>query len=297
MSLFKASQSNRLHVACGSIIFLMGGAAPVFPTEPENVDATTVAGFLGKYCIDCHNVDALEGEREFESFQLPITTAEQLVTADEIVDQVTLKLMPPKDADTPSDRERLGVVEQLRQRIRDARGNLRVSRGRTVMRRLSNREYESTLAALFDRRVDTLGLTADFPKDKTSQHMDTIGDSLVTSGFLLDQYFQSASRLVEMRLGKAAMEPQLWHFTDNFKQYEELAGSHQSVFKFQFLCLYEQPNTDTRQGGLEQRHGDRFTRSYLCWFRTNPSRHRPVGRCQQTDCITEPCRRLVMEPV
>jgi hypothetical protein len=55
---------------------------------------------------------------------------------------------------------------------------------RTVMRRLSNREYENTLATLFGRRVDTLGLTADFPKEKASEHIDTIGKSLVTSGFL-----------------------------------------------------------------------------------------------------------------
>ena len=89
-----------------------------------------------------------------------------------------------------------------------------------------------TLATLFDRRVDTLGLTADFPKDNTSHHMDTIGESLVTSGFLLDQYFQAASRLVETRLGKPAMKPKSWHFTDNFRQYEELTGAHQSVFKF-----------------------------------------------------------------
>ena len=32
--------------------------------------------------------------------------------------------------------------------------------------------------------------------------VDTIGQSLVTSGFLLDQYFQSANRLVETRLGR-----------------------------------------------------------------------------------------------
>ena len=117
------------------------------------------------------------------------------------------------------------------------------------MRRLSNREYENTLEVLFNRRVDTLGLTADFPKEETSHHLDNIGSSLVTSGFLLDQYFQAASRLVETRLGKPRMEAKSWHFTDNFKQYEELSNSHRNVFKYQFLCLYEQPNTDTRQGG------------------------------------------------
>ncbi len=40
-----------------------------------------------------------------------------------------------------------------------------------------------------------------------------------------------------------------WSFSDNFKQYEELAGPHDRVFKYKFLCIYEQPDTDTRQGG------------------------------------------------
>ena len=189
------------------------------------------------------------GEREFATFTLPIQTESQLITADEIIDQVTLRLMPPEDSDQPSDDERLALVGALRMSLEQARDQFESSGGRTVIRRLSNREYERTLATLFDRRVDTLGLTADFPKDNTSHHMDTIGESLVTSGFLLDQYFQAASRLVETRLGKPLIEPKSWHFTDNFRQYEELTGSHQSVFKFEFLCLYEQPNTDTRQGG------------------------------------------------
>ncbi|WDQ16657.1 DUF1592 domain-containing protein [Rhodopirellula sp. P2] len=208
-----------------------------------------VADFLGKHCLECHDNASAEGEREFESFKLPISSEQQLITTDEIIDQVTLKLMPPEESEQPTDEERLALLHQLRASVDQARELFRGSTGRTVMRRLSNREYEVTLATLFGRRVDTLGLTADFPKENTSHHLDTIGESLVTSGFLLDQYFQAASRLVETRLGKPVMEPESWHFTDNFQQYEELTGAHRAVFKFQYLCLYEQPNTDTRQGG------------------------------------------------
>ncbi|MBM3869295.1 MAG: DUF1592 domain-containing protein, partial [Verrucomicrobia bacterium] len=55
--------------------------------------------------------------------------------------------------------------------------------------------------------------------------------------------------LVEARLGKPATAPQTWRFNKNFIQYEELTGSHKSAFNFRYLNLYEQPNTDTRQGG------------------------------------------------
>lgn len=233
------------------VIFLCslkaGPAATVL--APEGDATKVVSGFLKQYCYDCHGGGTAEGERDFDSFQLPITSAEHVIAADEIIDQVTLRQMPPTDSEQPSDDERIAVLQALRNGLQAAKDKVRSSGARTVMRRLSQREYENTLATLFGRRVDTLGLTADFPKENTSEHLDNIGDSLVTSGFLLDQYFQAASRLVEARLGKPAMEPKTWHFKDNFRQYEELTGSHKSVFNFEYLCLYEQPNTDTRQGG------------------------------------------------
>ncbi|MDA9831125.1 DUF1592 domain-containing protein [Akkermansiaceae bacterium] len=207
-----------------------------------------VGDFLHNYCFDCHDSASEKGEREFESLKIPLASIQDLVAAREIIDQITLKEMPPRKKDQPSDEERLEVLGVLRSEVEAARGRFASNGGKTVMRRLSNREYENTLEVLFGRRVDTLGLTADFPKEKTSRHIDTIGESLVTSGFLLDQYFQAAHRLVENRLGKPDMKARDWHFTDNFKQYEELAGSHRAVFKNKFLCVYEQPDTDTRQG-------------------------------------------------
>jgi hypothetical protein len=211
--------------------------------------AKVVTQFLETYCLDCHDSTTQKGDREFESFALPLKSVADLILAKDIIDQITLKEMPPKKADQPKDEERLAVVRALREGTAALRGKLESSGSRTVMRRLSSREYENTLAVLFGRRVDTLGLVADFPKEKTSAHIDTIGKTLVTSGFLVDQYFQAANRLVETRLGKPAMAPKDWRFNGNFVQYEELSGSHQSAFDYRYLCLYEQPNSDTRQGG------------------------------------------------
>jgi hypothetical protein len=205
--------------------------------------------FLGNYCNDCHDKESEKGDREFETFKLPLESEATLISAKEIIDQITLKEMPPKKADQPDDEERLAILRILRDGSQAARGKIASSGGRTVMRRLSSREYENTLTTLFGRRLDTLGLTADFPKEKTTQHLDTIGQSLVTSSFLVDQYFQAANRLVESRLGKPPTESQTWTFNGNFVQYEELQGPHKKVFNFRYLNLYEQPNTDTRQGG------------------------------------------------
>ena len=230
-------------------IFLVMATACGLVGAKEKTSKEVIVDFLEYHCYDCHDDASKKGEREFESFKLPLESVQDLITAQEIIDQVTLKEMPPKKKEQPEDEERLAVIRALWEEISAARDRFESNGGRTVMRRLSNREYENTLEVLFGRRVDTLGLTLDFPKEQTSRHIDTIGESLVTSGFLVDQYFQSAQRLVEHRLGKPEMEQKKWHFTKNFKQYEELSNSHRAVFNYEFLCLYEQPNTDTRQGG------------------------------------------------
>ena len=211
--------------------------------------AKQVEQFLSRYCLECHAADVQKGDRSFEKFTLPLKTLPEVIEARDIIDQLTLREMPPKKADQPTDEERLAAIRALRAGTAAAQASLQSTGSRTVLRRLSNREYENTLATLFGRRVDTLGLTADFPKEKTARHLDTIGQSLVTSGFLVDQYFQAANRLVEARLGKPVTAPQTWRFNKNFVQYEELTGSHKSAFNFRYLNLYEQPNTDTRQGG------------------------------------------------
>ena len=231
-------------------------AAPVCAVaEPvpgiERADATPfdIDAFLGQHCLACHDGATAEGEREFESLRFPLDDESALIAADEIVDQLTLGSMPPPDSEPISPDDRTAAAQFLRDQIRVAANRLRGSNGRTQLRRLSNREYENTLRHLIGRRVDTLGLTVDFPTDSTHHGLDTIGESLITSGYLLDLYFQAADRLIELRLAKPSIEPRDWHFKDHFVQYEELRGPHQSVLKNQFLCIYEQPNTDTRQGG------------------------------------------------
>jgi hypothetical protein len=211
--------------------------------------AKLVEHFVSKYCLECHDADVHKGDRAFDKFTLPLKSLPAVIEARDIIDQLTLREMPPKKAEQPSDEERLAVIRALREGTAAAQASLQSTGSRTVLRRLSNREYENTLETLFGRRIDTLGLTADFPKEKTARHLDTIGQSLVTSGFLVDQYFLSANRLVETRLGKPATAPKTWRFNKNFIQYEELTGSHKSAFNFRYLNIYEQPNTDTRQGG------------------------------------------------
>src|SRR5688572_10046487 len=61
---------------------------------------------LDTYCLDCHDSATQKGERNLESFKLPLKSVSDLISAKEIIDQVTLKEMPPKKSDQPTDEER-----------------------------------------------------------------------------------------------------------------------------------------------------------------------------------------------
>ncbi len=105
-------------------------ALPCTLAAPADIQrGKAIAGFLGKYCLQCHDADTADGKREFESFALPITSEQQLITADGIIDQVSLKQMPPEDSDQPTDEQRLALVGSLRDSIQEARGRFENRRG------------------------------------------------------------------------------------------------------------------------------------------------------------------------
>jgi len=241
---------------CIRLLFLL---ACCFVGRELPASGEVVGQFLGKYCQDCHGGAEPAAGRSFAEFRLPPDSTEELAAVDEVLLQLELQQMPPPEAEQPMPAERQAVISVLRQELVSVRERFGKATRRSTLRRLSYREYENTLATLMDRRVDTLGLTAGFPREQSEESFDTLGDGQVTSGFLLDRFFRAADRLVESRLGRRSAvgaaatgeraEPTTWTFTDNFKQYEELTGAHKKVFNFESLCLYEQPNTDTRQGG------------------------------------------------
>ena len=115
--------------------------------EPSKV----VDKFLSRYCLECHDADVHKGDRSFDQFKLPLKSLPAVIEARDIIDQLTLREMPPKKAEQPSDEERLAVIRALRDGTAAAQASLQSTGSRTVLRRLSNREYENTLETLFGR--------------------------------------------------------------------------------------------------------------------------------------------------
>ncbi|NNM30477.1 MAG: DUF1592 domain-containing protein [Akkermansiaceae bacterium] len=218
-------------------------AGPAAPADPS--------AFLATYCYECHGEDKQKGDRRFDRLSFPPADGHALIAIQDIIDQLTLGEMPPKKAKKhPDDAERTAAIEAFTSIARKARETMESTGGETVLRRLNRREYLNTVSDLLAIDLTAFDPTTKFPADREAEHMDNIGDALVTSGYLLDQYLEAADALVEKSLGSTEPpEPRTWTFKGDFYQGQELDYSHKRVYKYRYLCVYEVPNTTKHEGG------------------------------------------------
>lgn len=211
--------------------------------------------FLNDYCIGCHGPDKQKGDRRYDRLQLPPQDTDTLVELQEILDQLNVGEMPPPKKPQPSSIDRRAMVDWLTETIRVAHAERASTGGQTVLRRLNRREYINTIGDLCGVNMTMFDPTRKFPRDRTSESMDNIGDTLVTSGYLLAQYLEAADLIVEKALRQAEPTPtRTWRFAGNFKQQPELAYPHGKVFKYRYLCLYENRHSTRHEGAYGPIH-------------------------------------------
>ena len=231
-------------VVCSMTIGLLPGDSQAQGPSLENAKA-----FLSNHCIACHSVDDPNGEREFETLDLGKDHWDIQLRLQEVIDQVTLGTMPPEDADQPSTKDRLSAITQMTQLLSQMRERITSTGGQTVLRRLTRREYRNTVGDLLAIDMTMFDPTIEFPADNLSNHFDNFGDTLVTSGYLLEKYLYAADRCVEKALAlQSPSNPQEWVFNDEFLQQTELKGAHKHAFDNKYMVLYDHPLNDKPEG-------------------------------------------------
>ncbi len=243
-------QARRLrYVGCLSplTVALMFLGTAAFAAVGSSADIKT---FLGTYCTDCHGPEKQKGERRFDTLQLPVANLDTLILLQDVVDQLNLGEMPPKKSKQPARDNTSRLTALISREIAKGHKHLSSTGGRTVLRRLNQREYLNTIGDLFALNMAAFDPTTKFPRDQVVEHLDNIGDTLRTSSYLLGQYLDSADQIVEKAFSlKERPEERTWRFNGNFKQQPELAPPHGKVFNYRYLCLYETQNTVNHEGG------------------------------------------------
>ena len=220
-------------------------------SQAQSPSLEKAKAFVSNYCVACHTVDDRSGEREFESLDLGKDHWDTQLRVQEIIDQLTLGAMPPEDADQPNTKDRLSAITELTQLLSAMRERTTSTGGQTVLRRLTRREYRNTVGDLLAIDMTMFDPTIEFPADNLSNHFDNIGDTLVTSGYLLEKVLDAADRCVEKAFAsQAPAKPQEWVFNAKFLQQSELNGAHKHAFDNKYMVLYDHPLNDKPEGAF-----------------------------------------------
>ncbi len=181
----------------GVLVFLgalisVGNAAPVPGARALERDFTTRAKpVLKEYCLGCHSTEKQKGDLDLERFTSFAEFLKHPKAWQDVVDQMALGEMPPKDKPQPSAGEREGLLKWIKTAL-DAAAQARAGDpGPVVLRRLSNAEYTYTVRDLTG--VGTLDPAKEFPTDSASgEGFMNVGNSLVMSPSLVTKYLDAA---------------------------------------------------------------------------------------------------------
>ena len=201
------------------------------------VDPVTI--FLNSYCTSCHGEKVQMANRRFDLG--PLTPTDRIAVSR----RVEAGTMPPKQSPQPPPAQRQAFVAEL----------ARQAPAKVALRRMNRREYRNTIGDLLQLDMDQFDPTSRFPRDQQLAHMDNIGDTLITSGYLLEQYLDAAEAVIRKALpGKPAPAPRTWVFKDHFEQQKELDGARKRNNLTQYMSLFEHPRTPHYEGAYAPLH-------------------------------------------
>ena len=178
--------------------------------------ADLVRPFLETYCIKCHGEDKQRGDRRFDHLTGNPKTLDDAEGLQEILDQLNLAEMPPEDEKQPKPEETRQVVTYLTEVLENARENARENRGKVVLRRLNRVEYLNTIRDLFDLKMVDFDPTVTFPPDDSTEGFDNVGEGLVASGHLLQNYLDAARKVADKAI-RPGPEPKMIHYQAGVK--------------------------------------------------------------------------------
>ena len=178
------------------MIFRCVIALSLLVTGAQGAEKAYLLGpFLKAYCISCHGPEKQKGDRRFDQLTGDFTNLEEAEISQEILDQLNLDEMPPEGKKQPPVAELRQVVSHLTRSLAKAREMARENSGKVVLRRLNRIEYLNTVRDLFELKMIDFDPTTTFPPDDPLDGFDNVGEGLIASGHLLQNYLEAARKV------------------------------------------------------------------------------------------------------
>ncbi|MAT12515.1 MAG: hypothetical protein CMM02_16090 [Rhodopirellula sp.] len=190
------------------MVFILLLSCHARAVEPEQ---TRVQSFLSSHCLRCHGLKSQKADRRFDQLDFSNIGLTDAGLLQDIVDQLNLGTMPPEGEAQPSASEIQQAVASLTSSLAKLREETRRTSGNVVLRRLNRIEYRNTIRDLFDLEMTGFDPTVTFPADSVTDGFDNVGEGLVTSDYLLQNYLDSA-RTIAMKVIRPGPRPQIVHY-------------------------------------------------------------------------------------
>lgn len=215
--------------------------------ELEAAHAAMVLPYMEEHCIGCHGEEKQKGDRRFDRLDLNFGEIDTLEAWQDILDLINLGDMPPEDEEQPSSAATRKVVDWITSTLEHAHETMVKQDRGAVLRRMNAMEYRNTIRDLLHLNMSMFDPTESFPKDETEEGFDTIGEALVTSNYLLEQYLGAASKsLARATHDGQRPEAQAYRFTPPIAT-EKLEGLTRAFQKItsDYDALFTRPTTKT----------------------------------------------------
>ncbi len=181
-------------------------------TKTANNAQEVTALFFKQYCTECHGSTKAENDLTLHDLK-SFSSEDDLEKWESVLERVKDGEMPPEDQLQPTDKERAKFVKSIEAKLKLKIAKANPSDRPPLARRLTNIEYENTIADLIGFRLDLIDL---LPKDPTKPYQFNNTAELMRMGpEQIQRYLECArkvmaSAIVDLEMPKVHKTRREW---------------------------------------------------------------------------------------
>jgi len=175
----------------------------------------SVLPILKVACMECHSGPEADGGLALNHFKSAKMVMKERATWEKIITRLTIKDMPPPEAEPLNDAKRQQLIDWINVTINDVECGKTPNPGSITIRRLNKHEYRNTIRDLFGVDYEP---AVDFPGDDVGYGFDNIGDVLTMPPLLMEKYLKAAEDITR----KAILAPEPGPMFENSHKLSEL---------------------------------------------------------------------------
>lgn len=174
-------------------------AAPeISPVVDLQMFTEHVQPFFATHCVSCHGPDQAEQDLRLDTLSADFVRRPAADHWIEVLNRLNLGEMPPPEEPQPDSEQLIQVTDWITSELDRVQHASRSTGGRTLLRRLSRREYANTVRDLLhvefvegDSPLDRL------PPDGSIAGFDTVSQALLIDPSLMDAYLAVARSVAD----------------------------------------------------------------------------------------------------